>query len=127
MHTPPFNNLAFFARMNFKKLTSFCALLILLFVQMALAQHNASHIDHANSFELATSHGDEHDHQDKSEKHQCPECILTKSLLTAYYNSPAPFTFSLKAESFISIDKTSVFSKSYFNPNTPRAPPSILI
>lgn len=114
-------------RMHLKKFVSLWALLALLLGQVALAQHSANHTDHGVSFELSSSHSDDHDHQEKSKKHQCPECVLTKSLQTAFYNAPVTLSFNFRTEVLLPQQYFIVTAVNHYNSNSPRAPPAILI
>ena len=104
------------------------ALLALMLGQVTLAQHSASHIDHGFSH-VVSSHAD-HDehHNDKDEKkHECPECLLTKSLQTAFYNTPFTLSFVPQVKTLVLQQRLSVVSLKQYNSNTPRAPPATLI
>ena len=116
--------------MHLRKLILIWALLALMLGQVTLAQHSVSHIDHGFSHAVS-SHGD-HDehHNDKdnnNKKHECPECLLTKSLQTAFYNAPFTLSFVPQVETLVLQQRISVVSLKQYNSNTPRAPPAILI
>lgn len=105
------------------------ALLALMLGQVALAQHSASHIEHGFSQEIVASHdaGDTHHHDKKNKKHDCPECLLTKSLQTAFYNAATisvvtsgSKTLALPKQSYLIVERP-------YRANAPRAPPTILI
>lgn len=113
--------------MQFRKFISLWALLALMLGQIALAQHSAAHIDHGISFEFAFSHDDNHDHQEENEKHQCPECVLTKSLQTAFYNASTTLFFASQTDSLIPVYQFRTIIIDRYQANSPRAPPSILI
>ncbi|HPF78680.1 MAG TPA: hypothetical protein PLF01_05225 [Alphaproteobacteria bacterium] len=117
-----------------KKLISAWALLALVIAQVAISQHNASHIDHGfSSGKLSvTISGDTHQKQDsqksqKSQKHKCPECLLTKSLQTAFYNAPAILSVDVTAAIIASSARKDIFVQAAYNANSPRAPPVFLI
>jgi ABC-type Zn2+ transport system substrate-binding protein/surface adhesin len=119
--------------MHLKKFISLWALMALMLGQLALAEHNASHMDHHLSSDVVAvhyeDHGHEHDHdhQKETKEHQCPECLLTKSLQTAFFHSPKPLLVALSSEDLTSIHQ-SLAVKFYRNKaNAPRAPPVILI
>ena len=115
--------------MHFRNFISTWALLALMLGQVTLAQHSASHIDHGFPQESLTSYDENHEHQDDKDnkKHECPECLLTKSLQTAFYNTP--FTLSLvpEVETLALLQRFSVVSLNRYNSNSPRAPPATLI
>jgi len=115
--------------MHFIKFISLWALIALMFGQVALAYHSASHIEHGFSQEMVASNDihDEHNHDKENRKHECPECLLTKSLQTAFYNAPITLHFSLQAETVIFTTLIPTASVSLYNSNTPRAPPTVLI
>jgi hypothetical protein len=115
--------------MHLRKLISIWALLALLLGQIALAEHSAEHIDHGFSLEIASAHDDHgHDnHEEDSQKHHCPECVLTHSLLVDLDNLPAVITPEDISYQYI-VPRTFVAqSKSRYSLNSPRAPPAILI
>jgi len=115
--------------MHFRKFISIWALLALM-----IAQHSASHIDHVFSQEVADSHAghdehyhDEHHHDEDHEKHECPECLLTKSLQTAYYNASIVLSFVQQADELILQQQYFITSLNRYKAHPPRAPPAILI
>lgn len=116
--------------MQFKKIISVWAILALAFAQIAIAQHNAVHIDHG--FEIAqTQHDAAIDHEHGNEKtarsHKCPECLLVKSLQTAFHaDSALTVDFILSKNAFLATD-TSFVSKAITLAYNPRAPPVLLI
>lgn len=118
--------------MHSRKIILVLALLALAVGQVTLAHHSASHINHGFSQEITISQSahDEHQHdkdgKDKK-KHECPECLLTKSLQTAFYNTPTTFSFTPHSEA-IRLQQYSFASVlDSYNSNTPRAPPVTLI
>ena len=113
--------------MHFRKLVSLWALLALMFGQVALAHHSATHIDHRISYESASTYNDEHNDQEESTKHQCPECVLTKSLQTAFYNATATLFYASQAEVLLPQEYSFATVVNRYNSNSPRAPPAILI
>ena len=115
--------------MHFRKFISIWALLALMIGQVTLAQHSASHIDHRFSQEIAVSHDGHDKHQsDKSKKkHECPECLLTKSLQAAFYNAPSTLLVTLGAETFATTQQSLTIAVNRYQANPPRAPPAILI
>ena len=115
--------------MRFKKIISIYALLALLFGHVTLAQHSAAHIEHGFVQEISVSYSDhdEHQHDHEDTKHECPECLLTKSLQTAFYNESATLFFASHADSLPAQQYSLVISAKLFNSNSPRAPPYILI
>lgn len=115
--------------MCFKKFISLWALLALMFGQVTLAQHSASHIEHGFFQEITVSQSthDEHQHDKNNKKHECPECLLTKSLQTAFYNAPVTLSFSLQKEALKLQQQSFVISLNRYKANSPRAPPAILI
>lgn len=114
--------------MHFRKFISLWALLALMLGQIALAQHSASHIDHGISFELTSSGNDEHHHhQEDSKKHQCPECVLTKSFQTAFYNISTALSFAINIEILTPAQQDLLISINHYKAQNPRAPPVTLI
>ncbi len=102
--------------------------------QVSLAQHSAVHIDHGFSQDVVAFHhcddeyGHDHDHHDENNvKHDCPECLLAKTLQAAFYYMPATFLFEQRADDTLKTYQSIVAVKDYFNPNAPRAPPIALI
>ena len=122
--------------MDFRKIISLWALLALLLGQVALAGHNATHIEHGFSQEIIVSydavhdHGQNHDHgheNEEAKEHQCSECLLTKALQTAFYNAPATLSFFPEIEVLVAGQKSVDISINRYYANAPRAPPYILI
>ena len=115
--------------MSFRKFISIWALLALMLGQVTLAQHSASHIDHGFSQEVTTSHNDHSDHKQDphKKKHECPECLLTKSLQAAFYNTPVTLAFALQAETLAQIQQPITIAVNRYKANSPRAPPAFLI
>ena len=115
--------------MHFRKLISIWALLALLLGQLALAEHNATHIDHGYSQEIVTLHDGHNDdgHDQQKKKHSCPECVLIKSLQTAFYNAPALDFIHSGVQSNVFSTQSNVVVGVRYNANSPRAPPLLLI
>jgi hypothetical protein len=118
----------YLSHMHFKKFISLWALLALMLGQVTLAQHNASHIDHGFS-QAVTSHGgqDEHQNDKDNKKHECPECLLTKSLQTAFYNVSVALSFTSEAEALVPQQQSLTIAVNLYKANSPRAPPTLLI
>ncbi len=97
--------------------------------QVTLAQHSASHIDHGFSQEITVSQStnDEHQHDKDNKKHECPECLLTKSLQAAFYNTPVTLAFVLQSEVPLPQQYSFATVVNRYNSNSPRAPPVTLI
>ncbi len=122
--------------MRFKKSIAIVALLALMIGQIALAHHSAVHIDHgfSQAQEMVISHDDhhhnsdnDHNHNQDHKKHECPECLLTKSYQTAFYNAPLSLFLAVENNNLILPKQSLIVSRSYYNPNSPRAPPVFLI
>ncbi len=115
--------------MNLRKLVSIWALLALMLAQVTLAQHSASHIDHGFSQEITASQSahDEHQHDKDNKKHECPECLLTKSLQAAFYNTPVTLAFFIQSDVILPQQYSFANFVRRYNSNSPRAPPTILI
>ncbi len=117
--------------MDFRKLISIWALLALMLGQVALAQHSATHIDHGISLEFVSSHSDDytHDHNDREEgnKHQCPECVLTKALQTAFYNASTTLFPASQTGATVQTYQSFKVAINRYKTNAPRAPPVVLI
>lgn len=105
------------------------ALLAVMLGQVTLAQHSASHIDHGFSQEVVASHsGHNEDQHDKDNKqHECPECLLTKSLQAAFYNTSVTLAFVLQSEVLLHQQPSFATDANRYNSNSPRAPPVTLI
>lgn len=117
--------------MHFRRLISLWALLALMLGQIALAEHSATHIDHGFSQETVVLHGDHngdhHQHDQDTDKHECPECVLTQSLQTAFYLLPTVLFSTPKAETFTLTQKSPTISSNRYKAHPPRAPPTTLI
>lgn len=116
--------------MDFRKFISVWALLALMVGQVLLAQHSATHIDHGFSQEVVVASdevNDSHHHDEDSKKHECPECLLTKSLQTAFYHGPVTLSFAPQVKALILQPESSIFYLNHYNSNSPRAPPVTLI
>lgn len=115
--------------MNFRKLISLWALLALMLGQIALAEHSVSHIDHGLFQGEALSHEghSDHKHDNGDKKHECPECLLTKSLQTAFYSAPFAITFILGAQTLTAQHQSFVAADKGYQANLPRAPPVFFI
>ena len=112
--------------MQVKKPILILILLGLFIAQFATAYHTAAHIDHEIS--VITLNHDHQDHDDhKKSKHQCPECVLSKTLQVAFFHS-STYIFQQSYVEKTENKDTSVFV-SYLEQksNNPRAPPSFLI
>ena len=102
-----------------------------MFGQVALAAHSATHIDHGISHEVIAlqdqdgNHENNHEHQKK--KHDCPECVLTKSLQTAFYNTPALISVYSGMDVSPLSSHFNIFVEARYKAHSPRAPPAILI
>ena len=112
--------------MIFRKYISAGLLLVFVFAQIAFAHHSTVHSDHGfSTYQL--SYGDPHK-SDKKTSHQCPECVLIKSLQTSF-----PSDEILISLIKVDVDKGLSFSnkegRSYkkTSSNQSRAPPAILI
>ncbi len=117
--------------MRFKKFIAMWALLGLMLGQIALAEHNAAHIDHHISVEIAAAdcadHQEEDEHPDNAKSHQCPECVLTKSLQVALYNAPTALLSFSRIDILVPPEDSFGISKNRDKANFARAPPYILI
>ena len=116
--------------MHFKRFIAVWALLAIMLGQVALAQHNAAHIEHIFSQEKIASHDghDDHHHdQEDNQKHECHECALIQSLQSAFYNAPALLSIDVKAEPLTIPAPFYIIVGSHYKSNPPRAPPFILI
>lgn len=116
--------------MRFKKIISVWAILALAFVQIAIAQHNAVHLDHGFQIvqtEQQASADQERGNEDTPPSHECPECLLTKSLQTAFHaDSGLTVAVKLGQDQFLS-DDDSFISYAVAPAYNPRAPPTLLI
>jgi len=121
--------------MHFRRLTAVWALLAIMFGQVALVQHNATHIDHGFSQDIVASHDDHHyhhdehhhDHDDDNEPHECSECFLINSLQIAFYNAPVTLLIHVTEEILTSPKQFDVIFTPRDKAHAPRAPPVILI
>ncbi len=120
--------------MHIRKVISTWALLALILGQATLAQHSASHIDHGFSQDIVAFYDihDEHQHNDHqhdedNKKHECPECLLTKSLQTAFYSAPVTLSVGLPSDILLPQQYSFVNLVNRYKANSPRAPPALLI
>lgn len=114
--------------MSFRKIISLWALLALVMGQIALSQHSAAHIDHGFAVEhTAALHMDDHHSDHENNKHECPECSLTKSLQTAFYNAPALFISAVDLHFLTPPTQVNIVNGILSKANPPRAPPTFLI
>ena len=115
--------------MHFRKFISMWALLALMLGQVALVQHSATHADHGFSQEVVVFHdgNDEHQNDQDNKKHDCPECLITKSLQTAFYNVSSIFPVNSAAKTLALPKQSYVIVENHYRANSPRAPPAILI
>lgn len=116
--------------MHFKKIITVWTVLALAFAQIAIAQHSSVHLDHGFQSIQAETHASanqEPNNEDVPESHECPECLLVKSLQTAFYSDSAITVVSiLKNTPFLSSNPSYV-SNAVASAYTPRAPPLLLI
>lgn len=114
--------------MHFKKSISVWALLALIFGQLILAQHNAVHIEHGFSQEIASFHdGHKHDHDEEEKEHQCPECLLTETLNIGFYHHSTIVFMVPTTSGFTLQEKSDYILSARYQANLPRAPPVVLI
>ena len=119
--------------MHFRKFITIWALLAIMFGQVALVQHSATHIEHGFSQEIVASYDDHHHHHDEdqhdedNEPHECSECFLINSLQTAFYNDPVTLPVVLEAEYSTLFEQSFIASNRRYTSNPPRAPPTFLI
>jgi len=107
--------------------------------QIVIAQHHSAHVSderpqethniaHVGDVHGYVSHGhDHHDNDEEKNEHSCPECLLSQSLQIAFHNAPVTLFGNLTSEGSATFTQQSVVIGSYYNPNTPRAPPVALI
>ncbi len=123
-------------KIDFKKLIGVWAVLALAVAQIAVAQHNAVHPDHG--FELLSSqqvvdvHSDhQHDHDHEQDKngvsHQCPECLLVKTLQTAFFSNSTAASIAIEGQGPFVATEAPVLSKASSKAYNPRAPPVLFI
>jgi len=104
------------------------ALLALVIAQVAITQHNATHIEHGFEAYDSVSHSSDTDHQDQeNQKHKCPEFLLTKSLQTAFYNSPVIISVPVVSYQATASQEFHIVVKVTYSAHSPRAPPAFLI
>jgi hypothetical protein len=119
--------------MNVRKLISLCALITLLVAQVAIAQHSTIHVNHDVSLhqeasDQSANKADTHsDNEEQSKQHQCPECFLTKTLQSAFYNQEQALFPNRAAETDSPAHRMHAPVKLSYNANTARAPPRFLI
>ena len=130
--------------MRFKQFISVWAFLALALGQLALADHNASHLAHELPQAISIAHNDTHDKhlhadhkhengnhqnhgQDDNQKHECPECLFAKTLQHALLDSAVLFEASGFIISAKSQPKTIILSNGNPKANAARAPPTFLI
>ncbi len=116
--------------MHLRKIISVWAILALAFAQIAIAQHNAVHLDHGSQsiqIEKHVSADHEQDDENTPSPHECPECLLVKSLQTAFHaDSALTVDFILGKSRFLPTE-TSFVSNAVASAYNPRAPPVLLI
>jgi hypothetical protein len=105
------------------------ALFALIIAQIFIAQHSATHINHGLSFDQHASHAADNDHPDhqNNKKHECPECLLTKSLQTAFYSIPSVVSIVTVSNTIASRQEFFIVGKENYKANIARAPPVFLI
>ena len=115
--------------MVFRRLSALCMFMTLLFAQVATAHHSAVHLDHAISVvsyssEIESDH--EQDHQ-KTLRHVCPECLLSKSLNVALSVTDVSDAYISFETLETSIENDTVYAAYLTKYTHARAPPSFLI
>lgn len=119
--------------MPIRKIISVWALLALMIAQIAVAQHSAAHFDHGFEspyLELSTAdHQDQNDDDDQEHEtaHECPECLVTKSLSAAFVSDHALHQELLTGADHFYVTETPYVSARQTKPYNPRAPPAFLI
>lgn len=118
--------------MHFRKLVSIWGILALLIAQIAVAHHSAVHIDHGLDLQHSTAQqqiletADDHDDAPIA-SHDCPECLLIKTLQTAYHGGHnalhAPVIKAVSEPPAVNTLHSQTQSRAY----NPRAPPAVLI
>ena len=111
--------------MQLKNIISLWVLSALLIAQLAVAGHSAAHPDHGfETAGISQSHTDT-DHNKRG--HDCPECLLSKSLQAALYSEGiVVISLELRATDLSLPEHYSVSSES-LKPYRSRAPPRFLI
>lgn len=121
-------------KIDFKKLIGVWAVLALAVAQIAVVQHNAVHPDHG--FEVFTSlqvvdvHGDhqhDHDQDEKASKHHCPECLLVKTLQTAFFSNSTAAPITIEGQGPFFATEAPMLSKASSRAYNSRASPVLLI
>lgn len=116
--------------MHVKKTISVWAIIALSFAQLAIAQHNAVHLDHGfHGIEIDKHAGADHGHNDENMplSHECPECLLVKSLQTAFYAGQV-ISVDLTHEKALVVTIEAPFVSHIITASyNPRAPPFFLI
>lgn len=116
--------------MHFKKIISVWAILALAFAQIAIAQHNAVHLGHGfQSIQVGQQANIDHerDNEDTPPSHECPECLLVKSLQTAFHADSALTVDFTLGQNLFSPDDSSFIPSTVASAYNPRAPPVLLI
>ena len=116
--------------MNLRKLISVCALIAMLVAQVSIAQHSAVHVNHDVSLHLEAAHlsaDKDSDSDQQNKQHQCPECFLTKTLQSAFYNQELFLLPNSAVETASPASLMHAPIKLSSNANTARAPPRFLI
>lgn len=101
----------------------------LLFSQLATAHHNAAHLDHNTSFASYSNgtHTDHNKNHQKTVKHACPECLLSKSLNVTLAVAPVTPAY-ISFETLISGIENDTVHIAYLTKYTDaRGPPPSLI
>lgn len=105
------------------------ALLAVLFAQLVTAHHHASHLVHDGFVAdlVAFDHSGHDNHDDQKQQHQCPECLLTKSLQIALHNDQTLKLTLVESASALFGHDDYYASTIAYRPHNARAPPSFLI
>lgn len=101
------------------------ALVALLAGQIALAQHSAVHPDHS-LVSLQTQHEGDPPEQGTHKK-VCPECLLSKSLQTAYIAQTGTVLVDLASEQILATPTPLFLAGFIRTAHHPRGPPAFLI
>lgn len=115
-------------RNNKVNLIAFILFLSLIFSQITIAAHAVLHPHHDFSITVVQHDDHHHDHNDEEKpEHQCPECLLNKSLQHALANNGAiDLDSRSKLKEFVITSTNIVIETPIANYNA-RAPPSALI
>tara|TARA_B100001179_G_scaffold225958_1_gene206385 strand:+ start:2208 stop:2549 length:342 start_codon:yes stop_codon:yes gene_type:complete len=113
--------------MHFRKVIFSCLILAVFMAQFSIAQHEAVHPDHVLNITLNHQIETGQEDPDQHKQPDCAECLLTKTLQTAFYNSPSLITVDFPLLDNVFLPVEAVKQAKRFTFYHVRAPPLFLI